>query len=143
MKAPEIAEKMGLSMPAVRAIIVRHEHADSWIRKRMTPWEKAHIAEAQSKAALMAYGESHGWRVAFFEGKTGAPRTGIIDAIAFRLGKKDSDILDLRVIQLKGGKAGISAREIARLKKAAENATVNWLIVEYDGELQFLPDDPA
>ena len=45
--------------------------------------------------------------------------------------------------QLKGGKAGISAREIARLKKAAENATVNWLIAEYDGALQFLPDDPA
>jgi hypothetical protein len=46
------------------------------------------------------------------------------------------------VIQLKGGKAGISAREIARLKKA-ENATVKWLIAEYDGELQFLPDAPA
>ena len=48
------------------------------------------------------------------------------------------------MIQLKGGNAGISAREIGRLKKAAENATVDWLIVEYDGEtLQFLPDDPA
>jgi len=144
MKAPEIAKKIGLSMPTVRSIIIRHERADSWTRKRITPFEKARIAEAQSKAALKTYCEGHGWHFAFFEGKTGAPRTGIIDAIVFRLGKKDSDILDLRVIQLKGGNAGISAREIGRLKKAAENSTVDWLIVEYDGEtLQFLPDDPA
>ena len=144
MKAPEIAKKLALSMPAVRSIIIRHDRADSWTSKPMTPFEKARIAEAQSKAALKAYCEGHGWKFAFFEGKTGAPRTGIIDAVMFRLGKKDSDILDLRVIQLKGGNAGISAREIGRLKKAAENATVDWLIVEYDGEtLQFLPDDPA
>ena len=144
MKATEIAEKLRLSMPVVRSIIIRHEHADSWTRKRMTPWQKAHIAEAQSKAALMAYGESHGWRVALFEGKTGAPRTGIIDAIIFRISKGDADVLDLRLVQLKGGKAGISAREIARLKAAAENAAVDWLIVEYDaGTLQFLPEDPA
>ena len=112
-------------------------------RKRVGAFTKARASEAASKVALQDYCEQNGWRVAFFEGKTGAPRTGIIDAVMFRLGKKDSDILDLRVIQLKGGKAGISAREIARLKKAAENATVKWLIAEYDGELQFLPDAPA
>jgi orotate phosphoribosyltransferase-like protein len=52
LKAPEIAEKLGLSMPTVRSIIIRHERADSWTRKRITPFEKARIAEAQSKAAL-------------------------------------------------------------------------------------------
>lgn len=144
MKAPDIAKKLRLSMPAVRSIIIWHEHAASWTRKRMTPWQKMHIAEAQSKAALKSYCEEHGWKIAFFEGKTGAPRTGIIDAIAFRLGKKDADLLDLRLIQLKGGNAGVSGREIARLKKAAVGATVNWLIAEYDGEtLHLLPDDPA
>jgi hypothetical protein len=87
--------------------------------------------------------KDHGWRVAFFEGDTGAPRTGIIDAIAFRLGRKNSDLLDVRLIQLKGGKAGVSGREIARLKMAAEGATVNWLIAEFDGDtLQLLPNDP-
>lgn len=104
---------------------------------------KAHAAEAASKEALKLYCKSHRWRLAFFEGDTGAPRTGIIDAIAFRLGRKDSDLLDVRIIQLKGGKAGVSGREIARLKKAAEGASVNWLIAEFDGEvLHLLPNDP-
>ncbi len=93
---------------------------------------------------MRLYCKEHGWRVAFFEGDSGAPRTGIIDAIAFRLGRKDSDLLDVRIIQLKGGKAGITGREIARLKKAAGGATVNWLIAEFDGDtLHLLPNDPS
>jgi hypothetical protein len=112
-------------------------------RKRMSAWEKAHAAEAASKDALETYCKKNGWKIAFFEGLTGAPRTGIIDAIAFRLGRKDSDLLDIRLVQLKGGNAGLTGREIARLKKAAEAATVNWLIAEFDGEvLHLLPGDP-
>lgn len=113
-------------------------------RKRMSAWEKAHAAEAASKAALETYCKKNGWKIAFFEGATGAPRTGIIDAIAFRLGRKDCDILDIRLVQLKGGNAGVTGREIARLKKAAAGATVKWLIAEFDGEeLHLLPVDPA
>jgi hypothetical protein len=112
-------------------------------RRRMGAFAKARAAEAASKEAMRLYCKDHGWRLAFFEGDTGAPRTGIIDAIAFRLGRKDSDLLDVRIIQLKGGKAGVSGREIARLKKAAEGATVNWLIAEFDGDtLHLLPNDP-
>ena len=112
-------------------------------RRRLSAFAKAHAAEAASKDALRTYCEAHGWRVAFFEGATGSPRTGIIDAIAFRLGRKDCDLLDVRLVQLKGGKAGVSAHEIARLKQAASGATVNWLIAEYDGEtLHLLPNDP-
>jgi len=48
------------------------------------------------------------------------------------------------LIQLKGGKAGISGREIARLKEAAGNIMVNWLIAAFDGDrLHLLPDDPS
>ncbi len=80
----------------------------------------------------------------FFEGATGAPRTGIIDAIAYRLGPRNPDLLDLRLVQLKGGKAGVSGSEIARLKTATAGATVNWLIAAFDGEtLHLLPDDLA
>lgn len=50
-------------------------------RHRLGAFEKARAAAAASKAALRAYCEKHGWRVAFFEGPAGAPRTGIIDAI--------------------------------------------------------------
>lgn len=92
---------------------------------------------------METYCKKHGWKIAFFQGETGAPRTGIIDAIAFRLGRKDSDLLDVRLIQLKGGNAGVTGREIARLKRAAGGATVNWLIAEFDGEvLHLLPNDP-
>jgi hypothetical protein len=104
---------------------------------------KARASEAASKEALSSYLKAQGWRLAFFEGATGAPRTGIIDAVAFRLGRRNADVLDIRLIQLKGGKAGISGEEIARLKKAADSATVNWLIAAFDGDLiHLLPHDP-
>jgi hypothetical protein len=112
-------------------------------RRRISAFAKARAAEAASKEALRIYCEEHGWKVAFFEGATGSPRTGIIDAVAFRLGRKNADALDVRLIQLKGGKAGVSGSEIARLKKAASGAIVKWLIAAYDGEtLHVVPDDP-
>jgi hypothetical protein len=103
-------------------------------RKKNIIRDKARSSEIKSKKALRKYCEAHGWHVAFFEGKTGAPRTGIIDAIAYRLGKQNPDEMDLRLIQLKGGRAGVSAEEIARLKKAAADLAVNWLVAEFDEE---------
>jgi hypothetical protein len=115
----------------------------SQTRKRMDAFTKVRASEAASKEALRSYCEQHGWRVAFFEGKTGAPRTGIIDAIVFRVSRKSSDILDLRLVQLKGGKAGVSGAEIARLKKAVGTVETNWLIAAFDGEtLHLLPNEP-
>ncbi len=108
----------------------------------MSAFARARAAEAASKEALRVYCQEHRWKIAFFEGATGAPRTGIIDAIAFRLGFKNADALDIRLIQLKGGKAGVSGLEIARLKKAADEATVKWLIAAFDGEmLHVVPGD--
>lgn len=110
-------------------------------RRSISAWDKAHAAEAASKAALKSYHLKSGWKVAFFEGKTGAPRTGIIDGVAFCIVWGQSDVLDLRLVQLKGGDAGVSGREIARLKKAAESASVNWLVAAFDGEdLHLVPD---
>ena len=112
-------------------------------RRRLNAWEKAHAAEAASKDALELYCKEHGWKSRSSRAQAGAPRTGIIDAVAFRLGRKDCDALDIRLIQLKGGNAGVTATEIKRLKKAATGATVNWLIAEFDGDtLHFLPEDP-
>jgi hypothetical protein len=125
----------------------RNAALKAWAKRRsLSAWEKGRTAEATSKAAFNLYFEKRGWRVAFFEGKTGSPRTGIIDAVAFRLGRKNSDVLDLRLVQLKGGKAGVNAAEIWRLKKAAAMATVTWLIAEFDGEtetLHILPSEIA
>jgi hypothetical protein len=120
---------------ARRAWRTRREH-------RLTPQQRARLAEQASKAALQAYCDAHGWRVAFFEGPTGAPRTGIIDAVMFRIDKHNADLLDLRLVQLKGGKAGVSGAEIARLKRAAADARVTWLIAAYDGEVLHMVPDP-
>lgn len=115
----------------------------SWkTRRTMSAFAKARASEAASKEALRLYCQKNGWKLAVFEGATGAPRTGIIDAIAFRLGRKNADLLDIRLIQLKGGKAGVTAAEIARLKKAAEGATVKWMLAAFDGEaLHLVPED--
>ena len=111
-------------------------------RRSLSAFAKARAAEAASKEALRIYSKAHKWSLAFFEGPTGSPRTGIIDAIAFRLGR-DADSLEVRLIQLKGGHAGVSGTEIARLKAAAAGAQVNWLIAAFDGEvLHLIPDDP-
>lgn len=110
-------------------------------RRTLSAFAKAKASEAASKEALSQYCKANGWRVAFFEGSTGAPRTGIIDAIAFRLNKRNADGLEVRLIQLKGGSAGVSGREIARLKKAVEMAIFSWGLAAYDGEaLHLVPD---
>jgi len=109
----------------------------------MSAFAKVRASEAASKEALRLYCQQNGWKLAVFESATGAPRTGIIDAIAFRLGRKNADLLDMRLIQLKGGKAGVTAAEIGRLKKAANNATIKWMIAAFDGDaLHLIPDDP-
>jgi hypothetical protein len=136
-------QKAALTRKRRAAAKVRSDAAKMvWKKRRnMDAWDKAHASEAASKEALKRYCLKHGWKVAFFEGKTGAPRTGIIDAVAFRIARGKADVLDLRLIQLKGGKAGVSGPEIARLKKAAETVEVNWLIAAFDGEaLHLVPD---
>jgi cytochrome c5 len=108
----------------------------------MGAWEKAHATETASKAVFKSYCR-HGWKVAFFEGKTGAPRTGTNDAVVFRIARGKADVLDVRLVQLKGGSAGVSGREIARLKKAATTVSVDWLIAAFDGEAPHLVPDLA
>jgi hypothetical protein len=54
-----------------------------------------------------------------------------------------ADVLDLRLVQLKGGKVGVSGAEIGRLNKAAQAVAVNWLIAAFDGEvLHLVPGVP-
>jgi hypothetical protein len=121
----------------------RHEPAlKAWrTRRHKSAFLKAKAAAGASKAALEAYCTEHGWKVAFFEGATGAPRTGIVDAVAFRIARGKRDALEFRLIQLKGGNAGVSGREIARLKKAIASANVHWWIAAFDGDsLHVIPE---
>jgi len=112
-------------------------------RRNKTAGTNALTTEAHGKRALRKYCRERGWHVAFFETGSGASGIGIIDAVAYRVGKQNPDEMDLRLIQLKGGKAGVTAEEIRRLKEAAETLRRDFLIAEFDGKsLQFLPNAP-
>ncbi|MBM4424417.1 MAG: hypothetical protein FJ030_13685 [Chloroflexi bacterium] len=108
---------------------------------RNSPKYKARRSETASKQALANWCKSNGWKILFFEGESGAPRTGIVDAMIARIASNDADTLDIRLIQIKSGTAGLTAAEISRLKQALDKASVNWLLAAFDGEaIHFLPE---
>src|SRR5262249_33996452 len=105
--------------PGQKAALTRKRRAAAQkataTKKRMDAVTKARAAEAASKEALRADCDENGFQLAFFEGKTGAPRPGIIYAVVFRIARGQADVLDPRLVQLQGGSAGVSGAEIARL----------------------------
>ncbi|MBI3468131.1 MAG: hypothetical protein HY000_34425 [Planctomycetes bacterium] len=107
----------------------------SWqTRRRKAAWVKAKAAEAASKVAVEAALKESGYRCVFFEGPTGSARTGIVDGVAIRIAPGDKDRLEVLLLQLKGGKAGASAREITRLQQAVQKLKVDWNIAVADEE---------
>jgi hypothetical protein len=110
-------------------------------RTRNSPKYKAQRSEQASKRALENWCKSNGWKILFFEGQSGAPRTGIVDALIARIASKDADALDIRLVQLKSGAGGLTGIEISRLKQALDKASINWLLAAFDGQvLHFLPE---
>ena len=117
----------------------------AWVTRRgRERKQKANNTERASKQELSEWCEANGWRVVFFEGRTGAPRTGIVDAIIVRIRPGESDGLDVRLVQLKAGSGGLTGREITRIKRAVNTASLDWLAALFDGQtLQFLPEMPS
>jgi hypothetical protein len=112
----------------------------SWATRR-SPTYKARQQERASKHALTEWCKANGWKVLFFEGKTGAPRTGIVDAVMVRINSHDADTVEIRFVQLKSGKGGLSGMETTRLKQSIKKASLDWTAVLFDGtDLHFLPD---
>lgn len=114
----------------------------AWATRQSAKY-RADRSERASKEALSAWCRQHGWKVIFFEGRTGAPRTGIVDAVIARIRPGNADAIDIRLVQLKSGAGGLTAREIARIKQAVEQASRGWLLAAFDGQtLHFLPEMP-
>jgi hypothetical protein len=62
--------------------------------------------------------------------------------VRIKPGKPDS--IEIRLVQLKGGVGGLCAAEIARLKKAVERLSADWLLAAFDGAtLHLVPDIPT
>lgn len=75
------------------------------------------------------------------EGRTGAPRTGIVDAVIARIRPREADGIDIRLVQLKSGAGGLTGREIARIKDAVNRTSTGWLLAAFDGQtLHLLPE---
>ena len=114
----------------------------AWQTRRSARY-RASKSEKASKVALASWCRANGWKVLFFEGASGAPRTGIVDAIIARIRPGDADAIELKLVQLKSGAGGLAAREIARLKEAVTNLSKDWLLAAFDGNtLHVLPEMP-
>ena len=112
----------------------------AWATRR-SPQYKASKNERASKKALLEWCKANGWKALFFEGDSGAPRTGIVDAIIARIRSDDADAIEMRFVQLKSGSGGLTATEIARMKQAIKKTSSDWLLAAFDGdELHFLPE---
>lgn len=123
--------------------ITRSTAAQKAWETRHSPTYKARKAEKESKKALVSWCRTNGWKVLFFEGESGAPRTGIVDAIMARIKSEDSDAIEIKFVQLKSGTGGLTGSEIARMKRAIGKASKDWLLAAFDGEtLHFLPEIP-
>jgi hypothetical protein len=114
----------------------------AWATRRK-PQYRARQSEARSKMALREWCRENKWQAVFFESSTGAPRTGIVDAIIVRIMPGKPDAIEVRLVQLKSGVAGLKAAEIARLKKAVQTLSRDWLLAAFDGTiLHLVPDIP-
>jgi hypothetical protein len=114
----------------------------AWETRRSARY-RASKSEKASKSALVSWCRANGWKVLFFEGRTGAPRSGIVDAIIARITPGDPDAIELKLVQLKSGVGGLTAREITRLKKAVTRLSKDWLLAAFDGNtLHIVPEMP-
>jgi len=76
----------------------------------------------------------HGWRVLFLDATSGHPRIGIVDAVLVRVRPRYKDQIDIRLVQLKSGTAGLTGIEFERLCSAVERISVEGLAALCDGQ---------
>jgi hypothetical protein len=110
----------------------------AWQTRRSTPF-KARRTSTASQRALSRWATANGWRVVFLDALSGHPRTGIVDAVLVRIAPGAADKVDVQLVQLKSGTAGLTGGELRRLKAAAKRAQVTPLGVCHDGKALSFP----
>ena len=95
----------------------------AWVTRRSAVY-RARATARRSQAALASWAERHGWQIVFLDAPSGHPRTGIVDAVLIRIRPRAADQIDIRLVQLKSGVAGLKAREIDRICRAAKTLHV-------------------
>jgi hypothetical protein len=61
----------------------------------------------------------------FLDSVRGNPRTGIVDAVLLRVTPREPDVVQVRLVQLKSGSAGLKAIECERLEAAVSSIRVS------------------
>jgi hypothetical protein len=80
----------------------------------------------------------------FLDADSGHPRTGIVDAILLRVAPRRPDVVQVKLVQLKGGSAGMTPSELVRLEQAVRTIEVSAVCALHAGtELRFLSEPDA
>jgi hypothetical protein len=97
---------------------------------RRTP--RAADPAERSRRALEAWAAEAGWRAVFVAPPAGKGRRGIVDAVLVRTSPRDPDAVQVKLVQLRGGKAGLAPAAERRLERAAERVEIEVLHVFHD-----------
>ena len=117
-----------------KANVARRQKAaavQAW-QTRKSPPHKAKKTALRSQDALKVWCKKHGWRLVFLDAQSGNPRTGIVDAVLLRIAKGSPDKVEIRLVQLKGGGAGLKPYEPVRLERAVNAVDVKAFYVLHD-----------
>jgi hypothetical protein len=108
----------------------------AWITRRSATYRARQTARA-SQLTLERWAHQQGWRVVFLDADSGNPRTGIVDAVLVRVRPRAKDQIDVRLVQLKSGVAGLTGAEFDRLCSAVERISVEGLAALCNGPAVF------
>jgi hypothetical protein len=108
---------------------------------RVVAIEESTLARAGDAATRLALEETlmrRGWRVLFFDEEFGPlfgpERPRLFDGIAVRLRPGTEDRLELRLVRAESDTLEAPREVIERVKRAANAASLDWLVAAFDGE---------
>ncbi|MCX6026137.1 MAG: hypothetical protein NTY23_07770 [Chloroflexi bacterium] len=108
----------------------------AWVTRRSAVYRARRTAR-DSQVSLELWAKEHGWRVVFLDAPSGGPRTGIVDAVLLRIHPRSKDQIDIRLVQLKSGVAGLTGTEFDRLCSAVERVSAEGLAALCNGTAVF------
>ena len=101
-------------------------HTKKWRRASTLAHKRCKDAKTFTKYALGKIG----FKCVNLDSKKGYEYKGAVDLVAVKRDRKDSDKLNIVFVQVKGGTAKVSLKEITRLKKAVKKACISWNVAE-------------
>lgn len=131
------SESTDLSCGRIQTMTKELSPAEKAQRTRHSATYRARQTAKRSHTAFEGWAKDHGWRVVFLDALSGNPRTGIVDAVLLRVRPRAKDQIDIRLVQLKSGVAGLTGTEFDRLCSAVEQVSVEGLAALCSGSMVF------